>query len=273
MATISIGPVVLDVARLSVFVVFALLVLAARLAERRLGPGLGDWAWAVGLAALVGGRLVYVALHLSAFLAAPLSILYVWQGGFSAWGALAGGAAVTWWRLHQDRRRLRAGAGMLAGAAALLLVLHLLPFGPDRGDMQLPSVTLDRLEADGSLSTLDVDRFSGRPVLLNLWATWCPPCRREMPLLAEYAAQDTATVFLLVNQQESPGRVGGYLDERELTFRYLLMDPEGRLATRFSAAGLPTTLVFGPSGDLVAARTGEVSRAWLDDAIRAAQRR
>ncbi len=273
METFSIGPLVVDAGRFFAFAAFALLVLGARLAERRLGPGLGDWAWAVGLAALIGARLAHVLRHLGSYLPEPLSILYVWQGGFDAWGAGAAALLVTFWKLRDDRSRLRTGLGLLAGTALLLAGLTALPLGPDLTGRRLPVQRLEQLRPDGTLTAVDLSDYSGRPLLLNLWATWCPPCRRELPLLAEYARSDTSVTYLLVNQGETAAHVHDFLIDHDLTFPHLLLDPEGRLSRHFEAPGLPTTLVFDRSGGLVAARLGEVSRAWLDRALRQVQPR
>jgi len=273
METFSIGPLVVDAGRFFAFAAFALLVLGARLAERRLGPGLGDWAWAVGLAALIGARLAHVLRYLGSYLPEPLSILYVWQGGFDAWGAGAAALLVTFWRLRGERRRFRVGLSLLAGTAVLLAGLNALPLGPDRTGRRLPALSLEQLGPDGALTAVDLAAFSGRPLLLNLWATWCPPCRRELPLLAEYARSDTTVTFLLVDQGETAAYVHDFLIDHDLAFPHLLLDPEGRLSRHFEAPGLPTTLVFDASGELVAARLGELSRAWLARALRQVQPR
>lgn len=271
METFSIGPLVVDAGRLFAFIAFAALVLGARLAERRLGPGLGDWAWAVGLAALIGARLVHVLRHLGSYGSDPLTVLYIWQGGFDAWGAGAAALLVTWWRLRVDRRRFRTGLALLTGTALLLAGLNALPLGPDLSDRRLPSLHLERIEEDGDPVPVDLGDFAGRPLLVNLWATWCPPCRRELPLLAEYARTDTTVTYLLVDQGETAERVVGYLEGRGLRFPHLLLDAEGSLARHFEAPGLPTTLLFDRSGRMVAARLGEVSRAWLDRALEQAR--
>src|SRR5690606_11830425 len=131
-----------------------------------------------------------------------------WQGGFSAWAGLLAAASVIAWRMRRRRATAQAlgvlavlGAFWFAGAAWL---------EPDPKPLpELPALT--RLEG----AALDLEELQGRPHVINLWATWCPPCRRELPMLAEIAA-DSSVPILLVNQGESPDVVRTYLDEQTI---------------------------------------------------------
>ncbi len=267
MGTIQIGPAVLDAGRLFAFLAFAALVLGARLSERRLGPDMGPWAWRVGLWALVGARLLYVLLHLGAYLQEPLSVFYVWQGGFSALGAAAAAVIVTLHAFRGQRDRLLAAGGLLAGSALLLLALNAIPLGPDLEGRSLPELTLEVVGGERDGVRVPLRTWEGRPLIVNLWATWCPPCRREMPLLEEYAGGAGEVVFLLVDQGESRQTVRSFLEEYRIRLPNVLLDPDRRLARAFEVSGLPTTLVFDRVGRLVDARMGEVSRAWLEEQL------
>jgi len=267
MDTISIGPLVLDAGRLFAFLAFAALVFAARLSERRYGPEMGPWAWKTGLWALAGARLVYVLLHLGSFTQDPLSILYLWQGGFSPWGALAAALMVTFLSFRSERRQLATATALLGGAALLLLALGSIPLGPRLEGRTLPDIRLEMVGGERDGERVALSRWSGKPLLVNLWATWCPPCRREMPLLAELAERSEEVVFLMVDQGEGREEIARFLVERDLTFPNVLRDPGRLLAESFEVSGLPTTLLFDERGRLVHARMGEVSRAWLEEHI------
>ncbi|WP_299315685.1 TlpA disulfide reductase family protein, partial [uncultured Halomonas sp.] len=102
----------------------------------------------------------------------------------------------------------------------------------------------------------------GETVVLNLWATWCPPCLREMPLLAEADARDGVTA-VIANQGEELLQVARYLDDQGLEFRYPLLDPRQELMVLLESPGLPTTLLFDASGRAVERHVGELSRAQL----------
>nr|AWJ66280.1 thioredoxin [uncultured bacterium] len=109
--------------------------------------------------------------------------------------------------------------------------------------------------------------FEGQPVIINLWATWCQPCTRELPLLAEMDAQYPQVQVLFVNQRERQSQVKDYLEAQGLDLNWVLLDPEGKLASSYQSRGLPTTLFFDTQGELVEAFLGELSMVQLFNAI------
>jgi peroxiredoxin len=135
-------------------------------------------------------------------------------------------------------------------------------------------VTADRfatpppsLEAapDFSLHTLDgrvvaLSDYRGRVVLLNTWATWCPPCLAEMPDLEAYYRQhqDDGFVVLAVNDGESPGAVAAFVEERGFTFPVLL-DPEGVVLDAYDVRGLPTSFFIDREGVVRGVWMGQLS--------------
>lgn len=105
----------------------------------------------------------------------------------------------------------------------------------------------------------------GRPVVLNLWASWCLPCREEIPELSQFA--DThpglAVVGVAVNDREDAAR---RLAE-DLAPTYLVgMDGTGRLRDRYPSAGMPFTVVIDRQGIIRWSKTGGVTAAELEDA-------
>lgn len=91
--------------------------------------------------------------------------------------------------------------------------------------------------------------YRGRWVLINFWATWCPPCRMEMPSMQDLWERlpEERFVLLAVNLQEDPGRVRTFADRYGLTFPVLL-DEEGTVSRRFRVRGVPETWLVDPSG-------------------------
>ncbi|MGJ7458421.1 redoxin family protein [Halomonas sp. MA07-2] len=264
MDAIALGPVLLSVPRL--YALGAALLLLA-LSAWLLGLPRGEHAsWFNGLvlAWLVGARTGHVLLHLDAYAAAPLDILKLWQPGFHGlWGLLA---ALLWtgWALRQHLLRLIGAMALTVGAASLWLVLvTLAPLGGGMPVDELPDVALETLDGE----SVNLRELQGETVVLNLWATWCPPCLREMPLLAEADARDGVTV-VVANQGEELLQVIRYLDDQGLEFRYPLLDPQQELMALLESPGLPTTLLFDASGRAVERHVGELSRAqlgaWLD---------
>lgn len=261
MDAIALGPLLIALPRLYAFIAALALLLASLLVLRRPLAGRARWFNGVLLSWLLGARIGHVLSHAGIYLDAPLDVLKLWQPGYSAaWGLLAA-AAWTAWSLRERLARLIAGEAILAASFAVWL--GLMTWNPLAGDASLetlPALTLENLDGQPVALT----DLRGERVVLNLWATWCPPCRREMPLLAEADAQGGVRV-VIVNQGESLLAVRRYLDAQGLTFEQALLDPEQRLMVAAQAPGLPASLLFDAQGRLVERHVGELSRAQLDD--------
>jgi peroxiredoxin len=120
---------------------------------------------------------------------------------------------------------------------------------------------------DASGATVRLGDYRGRPVILNFWATWCAPCRLEMPELqraqAEFDAAPDGPVVLTINQEEPAERVTEFMDEIGLTLPALL-DSDAEVGMAYGAFFLPTTVIVGPDGVVAAIHRGLISRAELD---------
>lgn len=150
---------------------------------------------------------------------------------------------------------LAAGAGLLfwsftAGTVALI----------ERQARGLPALSLPTLsEASVPLSGL----AQGQPMVINLWATWCPPCVREMPVLAEAQQRYPEIRFVFVNQGEPPETIRRFLQNHGLRLEHVLLDTRGELARAVGSHGLPTTLFYNARGQQVASHMGALSQATL----------
>jgi peroxiredoxin len=105
--------------------------------------------------------------------------------------------------------------------------------------------------------------YLGKPVILNFWATWCPPCREEMPAM-QRAYQTLAAegiAVLAINVGDDAQGIGEFLEETPVDFP-LPMDPDSKVAQSYPLKGLPTTYVIDPQGRLVYSAEGE--REWDD---------
>lgn len=100
---------------------------------------------------------------------------------------------------------------------------------------------------DGKIYTLS--GFRGRPVLINFWATWCGPCRGEMPYLEEVYRdwKEKGLVFLAVNIGESASDVREFMDRYGLTMP-VLMDTSRAVAGKYNITGIPTTYFIDSDG-------------------------
>jgi thiol-disulfide isomerase/thioredoxin len=93
--------------------------------------------------------------------------------------------------------------------------------------------------------------YRGHVVLLNLWATWCPPCRQEMPDLERFARAEAGKVIVLgVDQGESAAVAAAFARDRGVTFP-ILVDESQQYGRTYAAVGLPTSIVVGRDGRVV----------------------
>ncbi|WP_227370315.1 TlpA family protein disulfide reductase [Halomonas sp. M20] len=259
MDAIALGPLLIALPRLYAFIAALALLLASMALLRLEKSQRAGWFNGLLLSWLIGARLGYVLTHADSYLAAPLDILKLWQPGYSTiWGLLAG-AAFSAWKLRQRMTTLIKAEALLVASVALWLGLMAWnPLGHQAGLSELPDITLEDIEGNQvNLSTLQ-----GKPLVLNLWATWCPPCRREMPLLAEADKHEDVSI-VIVNQGETLLTAVRYLDGEGLDFNQALLDPEQRLMVAVESPGLPTSLLFDADGELVKRHVGELTRAQL----------
>ena len=106
----------------------------------------------------------------------------------------------------------------------------------------------------------------GKVVLINFWASWCVPCRREFPVLEQFLADHDDVRLLGVTYQDSRGEASRFMDEQGATWPGLL-DPGGRIASAWGvglASGLPQTWVVDADGIIRGRHGGEAVRADLE---------
>ncbi len=130
-------------------------------------------------------------------------------------------------------------------------------FDRPHGELSLPKTTFS---ADGG-TEVSLDAFKGKIVILNLWATWCHPCMKEMPSLDRLAARLPVERFAVValNEDKGGAAVAKPVLER-LGIRGLAFyaDPDGRLSGDLGVRGYPTTILIGRDGELMGKREGAV---------------
>jgi thiol-disulfide isomerase/thioredoxin len=91
--------------------------------------------------------------------------------------------------------------------------------------------------------------FTGKPTLINLWATWCAPCRRELPAFQEASAAHPDVSFIGVDIAEDPAEARAFLDRLGVTFPQYA-DEDGELSDAIGVASLPVTLLVDGAGEL-----------------------
>ena len=232
---------------------------------------------------LIGARASFVVINWAAYLEAPWSAIFLWQPGYDPIAGFVIGAVYSiWriWRLDSIARPiyLRATLMALTVTATVIIGTNVVAnrlADPDRlraGD-QFPNFALQSVDG----GTVRLSDFAEQPVVLNFWATWCPPCRREMPLLNSVHLQfaDEGLVVLGIAVAESVALVRAFRDESGVDYP-ILVDSEGdtpspdtssALLARLGPTGLPTTVFLNKEGVIQRIYVGELSRGFLFDQI------
>ena len=196
--------------------------------------------------------MAFVAQNFATYAEDPLSILAFWQGGFTPWAGVLGFVAASVILLRKERDILPAAAKVMGFAALTLCILWQL-FNAD--DRFLPENRTYGLLGGGETA------IQG-PAVVNLWATWCPPCRREMPMMVEEALASPDLPIHFVNMGENPNAIRTYLEEAGLAMDPLL-DPYMQLMSHLGVFAMPTTLFVDAEGRVTHSHSGEISRAAL----------
>lgn len=115
--------------------------------------------------------------------------------------------------------------------------------------LKTPIALPDFALADLSGTMVRIESFRGKWVLLNFWATWCPPCRAEMPGMNELqkAFGGSTFTFVAIDSQEEPSKVKEFIEREQYTMPVLL-DVDGNVSATFGINSLPTTFLVDPQG-------------------------
>ncbi|WP_347332450.1 TlpA disulfide reductase family protein [Marinimicrobium locisalis] len=262
--SLSAGPLALSLNVVLLFLAFFTAVLVGWLLGRRRNVAVEPALSSMLFLGVLGARVGFVLLYLEDYLEQPLSILDIRDGGFFLPAGLAVALVVGLfyaWRRPTLRVPLGVasvvGAGTWAATAGIIGVMY-------TTQANLPALTFTTL--DGEKTSLEP--FEGRPMVINLWATWCPPCRREMPVLADAQQSEKDIVFLFINQGEGPNTINQYLEEEQLGLDNILLDQQSYTMRQLGANGLPSTYFFNSDGELVDTHFGALSSASLKSNLR-----
>jgi thiol-disulfide isomerase/thioredoxin len=123
---------------------------------------------------------------------------------------------------------------------------------PETGATMLPSFAM----ADANGKTVDLQQFRGKKLFVNLWATWCPPCRAEMPSIEKLfkAADKEKAQFVLLSLDNDFETAKKYVQANNLSMP--IFYPAGNMPKLFEVEGIPATFIFNEEGKLIEQRVG-----------------
>lgn len=131
-----------------------------------------------------------------------------------------------------------------------------------------PAATVDFMTFDGA--PLNLSDWQGKWVVLNFWATWCAPCRKEMPMLSDLQTDlggEDFEVLTIATSRNPPPKMKAFFDDIGVTNLPLHRDPKSMLARQMGVLGLPVTVILNPEGQEVGRLTGDAD--WASDDARA----
>jgi cytochrome c biogenesis protein CcmG/thiol:disulfide interchange protein DsbE len=130
--------------------------------------------------------------------------------------------------------------------------------GPVKVGDAAPAYAAETL--DGERASVELMR--GRPVLLNVWATWCHPCRQEIPALEQlhqrYGPRGLHVVGVSIDQRDQETGIREFLQEYGASYP-IWLDPDSEVTTAYSTMGVPSTFLIGPDGTLLWKHMGPVT--------------
>jgi peroxiredoxin len=131
------------------------------------------------------------------------------------------------------------------------------------GERPAPDFTLPDLNG----TQVSLSQFRGQPVVVNFWATWCPPCREEIPRLTEaYQREKDGVVFIAISDE--PADVVGAFVKKNAVPYVNLVDSDDRVSSAYGIRALPTTLFISRDGQIVVYYTGGMSAHIIEEGLR-----
>jgi thiol-disulfide isomerase/thioredoxin len=224
---------------------------------------------------LLGWKLFPLVYSFSDVITNPMTLLYT-PGGTP--GVLFGfvlGLLYFGWKIFKGKKKRTPEGSLLSpllvfgvsfiGLSAVLLTSS----SALRAEQAAkPAVQFEATTTDGK--EISLDDLKGKTVILNFWATWCPPCRAELPTLIafnkELAGADAVLIGVAVGPSQTPDVVKPFMEEAGINYPVIL-DPNRRIASGYAVRTLPTSVVISADGKITESRAGAVDRYWLRSLI------
>ncbi len=258
MLTVNLGPLSMPIAVILALVALPIAAGVGLQVGRAQKTGIAYILTDMLLAGVLVARLAFVAVWFDAYRIAPWSMLDIRDGGFSLWAGMVAALLVAigyGWRRAAVRKPLAlglaAGAVVWGGTFSAVRMMQ---------NTTLPKVPLTTLAGEQA----DLTRLAaGKPLVVNMWATWCPPCRRELPTLAAAQKREHGVRFVFADQGEDARTVQRYLSAASLELDNVVLDGGARMGREVGSGGLPTTLFYDTKGRLIDTHVGQLTAGSL----------
>ena len=168
-------------------------------------------------------------------------------------------------RTHKPINRTSSNLPLLVFVGGVIgIVTLMLIFSSSTSSKGVPDFTVPTLHGE----TVRVSDFKGQVVMLNFWATWCPPCKAEMPAIQAAYKQyhDQGFNVLAINNGETVAQVQPFASTLALSFP-IGLDTDASLQRTFAIKGYPTSIFISGAGEVYATHTGMLTAQQLDGYI------
>lgn len=212
-------------------------------------------------------KLSLLLTSFSAIANEPMYLLYAWGSNINTVIALLGTTAYLFYFLYKKSEFKKLHAKFLAVSVVVFISLFLGSKPFFRPEQSNGNFTFEKLEEKKTLNAELIQLNKDQVLILNFWATWCPPCRAEMPDLNAFALAHPEANFITVNNiaSEKAGlqTVTDFIENKGYGFK-VVPDYNSELTQLFDVTSFPTTIVVNTNGEIIEKHVGVVSEDWLE---------
>lgn len=260
MLTMDLGFLSLPAGRVMLMLSVFIAVFVAWVLGRRQRLQASSAVWDVLLMAIFAARLSFVVQYWQHYQGQWLTVLDIRDGGFDVVaGAIVAIVVAVILSIRKPVLKKPLLAALIVGLGCYAMQLFLWQ-QLSNSSTAMPSVMVQ----DAKQNAINLNALApNKPKVVNLWATWCPPCVKEMPMLASAQGDYPDVAFIFVNQGEHQEVVQQFLQKQQLDLPLMYFDSQGVVGQTTGSHALPTTLFYDASGVLQHAHLGQLSKASL----------
>lgn len=263
MLSLNLGPLAIPIDLALLYAAFFIAWLTGWLIGRKRGSNPESALFSMLVSGVLVARVAFIMQYFQQYTGNLWQMIDIRDGGFLLLPGVIAAVLVGLYKAwRQAPLRIPLAIGVCVGLlvwGASFSVLNAL-----QSSQKIPDLAVRDIAGEPVL----LQDLAGKPLVINLWATWCPPCRREMPVLAAAQQANPDIRFVFINQGEGQRLVEKFLAQQQLSLDNNLLDSGGRVGQAIGSLSLPTTLFYSADGLLKNNHLGELSHASLKHALR-----